>query len=163
MRRNPVLAADYASRHEVPAWYSDADDLIHDPQVNAVYVATPPGVHEAYTIAALRAGKPVYVEKPMSVDAASCERMAAVAAQTGVKLCVAHYRRALPLFLHVKELLKQKTIGDVRTVRISLLQQDRSSLVAQTQTNWRVDPTVAEIGRAVQQECRDRSRMPSSA
>src|SRR5688500_10924021 len=65
MRRDAAKAADYARRHNVPAWYDNADQLIHDPLVNAIYVATPPSTHEQYTLAALKAGKPVYVEKPM--------------------------------------------------------------------------------------------------
>src|SRR5258705_4979539 len=76
MRRDAEKAKDYASRHNVPKWYSDAGNLINDPDVNAIYIATPPSSHEEYTIAAIKAGKPVYVEKPMSVDASSALRMA---------------------------------------------------------------------------------------
>src|SRR5258708_7472019 len=105
MRRDAAKAKDYAERHGVPKWYADAAQLINDPDINAIYVATPPGYHEAYTIAALQAGQPVYVEKPMSIDTASCLRMQAVAEATQVKLSVAHYRRALPMFLTIKHLL----------------------------------------------------------
>ncbi len=66
MRRNAEKAADYAARHGVPKWYADGNDLIADLEVNAVYVATPPDTHASYAIAAMRAGKPVYVEKPMA-------------------------------------------------------------------------------------------------
>ncbi|HVF97123.1 MAG TPA: Gfo/Idh/MocA family oxidoreductase, partial [Flavisolibacter sp.] len=99
MRRNAAKAQDYAQRHNVEKWYSDASELINDRDVNAVYIATPPSSHEAYTIEALNAGKPVYVEKPMATDAASAQRMSDAAKSTGVKLSVAHYRRAQPLFL----------------------------------------------------------------
>src|SRR5205085_8185937 len=68
MRRNAVKAKDYAQRHNVPKWYTDANDLIADPKINAIYIATPPSSHEKYTLAVLDAGKPVYVEKPMSID-----------------------------------------------------------------------------------------------
>ena len=50
MRRNAALAEDYAKRHNVPRFYSNADDLINDGEVNAVYVATPPGSHKEYAI-----------------------------------------------------------------------------------------------------------------
>jgi predicted dehydrogenase len=146
MRRDKVKAEDYAKRHNVPKWYDDAAALINDPDINAIYIATPPGSHEEYAVAALRAGKTVYVEKPMSTGTASCERMQNVAAETGVKLCVAHYRRALPMFLKVKELIETKAIGDVRTVRLSMLQQDKSSIITQTANNWRVDPAIAGAG-----------------
>ncbi|MBV9987539.1 MAG: Gfo/Idh/MocA family oxidoreductase [Chitinophagaceae bacterium] len=146
MRRDAAKAEDYAKRHNVSKWYSDAGRLIADPDINAIYVATPPGAHEEYTIAALKAGKPVYVEKPMATDTAACSRMLKTADETGVKLSIAHYRRALPMFLYIKELLAAKAIGQPRTVRISLLQPPQSELVASTQTNWRVDPAIAGAG-----------------
>src|SRR5213592_2609043 len=65
MRRNGALAADYSRRHGVPKWYDDADALIADPEVDVVYVATPPSSHMDYALRVARAGKPVYVEKPM--------------------------------------------------------------------------------------------------
>lgn len=146
MRRDAGKAEDYAKRHGVPKWYADADALINDAEVNAIYVATPPGSHEQYAVAAMRAGKPVYVEKPMSVNMASCQRMEQVSKETGVKLCIAHYRRALPMFLKIKELIQAQTIGDVRTVRLSLMQPDQSEMIAQTRVNWRVDPAIAGAG-----------------
>ncbi len=71
MRRNVALAEDYARRHKVPKFYSDAFDLINDKDVNAVYVATPPSSHAEYAIAAIKAGKPVYIEKPMAASYAN--------------------------------------------------------------------------------------------
>lgn len=146
MRRDAVLAQDYAQRHAVPQWYSHAADLINDPEVNAIYIATPPKQHEEYAIAAMRAGKPVYVEKPMALNVAACKRMEQVSKETGVKLVVAHYRRALPMFMRVKELLDQSTIGSIRFARISLLQPDQSAMIAKTGNNWRVDPALAGAG-----------------
>ncbi len=90
MRRNVAKAEDYAKRHHVPKWYDDANALINDPDINAIYVATPPSTHEEYAIAALRAGKPVYVEKPMTMNAASAARMTAIVKETNGKLVVAH-------------------------------------------------------------------------
>jgi len=52
MRRNGAKAKDYAARHHVPKWYDDADQLINDPDVNAIYIATPPNTHAMYTIKA---------------------------------------------------------------------------------------------------------------
>ena len=146
MRRDSEKAKDYACRHQVPKWYDDADELINDPEINAIYIATPPKFHEEYALSAMRAGKPVYVEKPMSVDTAACVRMQNFAEKEGVKLCVAHYRRALPMFLKVKELLASNSIGAIRFVTIRLLQPDQSIMIAKTATNWRVDPSVAGAG-----------------
>ena len=146
MRRDAEKARDYANRHDVPKWYSDANALINDPEVNAIYVATPPGSHEVYAVAALQAGKPVYVEKPMSIDTASCNRMLAVAEKTGMKLTIAHYRRALPMFLKIKELISNNTIGNVRSIRLSMLQPDNSKVIADAETNWRVNPVLSGAG-----------------
>src|SRR5664279_2188635 len=98
MRRNGEKAKDYATRHHVPKWYDDATKLINDKDVNAIYIATPPSSHEAYTMAALQAGKPVYVEKPMTINFSSALRMAHAAENTGIKMCIAHYRRGQPYF-----------------------------------------------------------------
>jgi predicted dehydrogenase len=146
MRRNAAKAADYANRHGVPKWYADAQELIDDPEVNAIYVATPPQSHEEYTIRALRAGKPVYVEKPMARDAASAARMLQASIDTGVKLSVAHYRKEQPRFKKVKALLRANEIGAVRMVNLQLVQPPQSSLVAKTDEFWRVDPAVSGGG-----------------
>lgn len=146
MRRNAEKAKDYAQRHGIAKWYSNADDLVHDPEVNAIYVATPPLNHEEYAIKAMRAGKPVYIEKPMSIDAAAAERIAQTAKQTGVKVSIAHYRRQQPLFLKIKELLDQKIIGEVRWVEMKMFQPHQSNIIARTEVNWRIDPSVSGGG-----------------
>lgn len=146
MRRNAEKAQNYAQRHGVEKWYSDADDLINDPEINAIYVATPPLNHEEYAIKTMKAGKPVYVEKPMAVSAGAAERIEKVANETRVKITVAHYRRQQPLFLKIKELLQQKIIGDVRIVDLKMLQPHQSNIIAKTETNWRIDPSVSGGG-----------------
>ena len=145
MRRDAPKAADYARRHNVPNWYDDADALINDPTVNAVYVATPPGSHADYAIRAMRAGKPVYVEKPMALNAEECAAMNQVSRETGMPLFVAFYRRALPYFLKVKELVDQRIIGDIRYVNIRLNWQPDDREVG-TQPGWRVTPEVSGGG-----------------
>lgn len=146
MRRDGDKARDYAMRHDVPKWYSDADQLINDPEVNAIYIATPPLQHEAYTLKALAAGKSVYVEKPMTLNAASAIRMKNAAHQYDTKLSVAHYRRAQPMFLKIKSLLDQHEIGTVRTVQLQMLQPQNTSLIAGSENNWRLDPSVSGGG-----------------
>lgn len=146
MRRNAEKAKDYAKRHGVKKWYSNADDLINDKDVTAIYVATPPLQHEEYAIKAMNAGKPVYIEKPMAINAAAAERIAQAAKQTGVKVSIAHYRRQQPLFLKIKELLQQKAIGDVRLVDLKMLQPHQSDIITKTETNWRIDPSISGGG-----------------
>jgi predicted dehydrogenase len=144
MRRDIAKAEDYARRHRVPKFYGNAEELIHDPEVNAIYVATPPLYHEEYTISALAAGKPVYVEKPMALTALGCTNMIKAAEKFGTKLTVAHYRREVPLFKKVKELVAQ--IGDIRFASIQFLQPPKNSVVANTEINWRIDPKVSGGG-----------------
>lgn len=146
MRRNGKKAADYARRHNVPRWYTDADALIHDPEVNAIYIATPPDSHAVYTIQAARAGKPVYVEKPMARTYQECRQMIDACRRAGVPLYVAYYRRTLPHFLKVKELLEEGAIGQVRFVSVQLWQSRAADLVADSEENWRVDPDIAGGG-----------------
>ena len=81
---------------------------MYDPEVNAIYVATPPDSHADYAIRAMQAGKPVYVEKPMALNAAECEAMNRVSRETGIPFFVAFYRRALPYFLTVKKFVDEK-------------------------------------------------------
>ena len=103
MRRDAKLAEDYAKRHAISKWYSDARELINDPEVNAIYIATPPGSHAEYAIEAMNAGKPVYIEKPMASSFEECLMITKTALKTGVPCFVAYYRRTLPYFLKVKE------------------------------------------------------------
>ena len=145
MRRDGDLAKDYAKRHRVPKWYDKADLLISDPEVNAVYVATPPSSHKEYSIAAAKAGKPVYVEKPMAMSFEECIDMIDACSQSNVPLFVAYYRRALPRFLKVKELLEKGEIGDVRFVNIRYYEKPREDDV-KGNFHWHTDPIIAGCG-----------------
>ncbi len=143
MRRNAQLAEDYARRHGVPRWYGDAEALVADPDVDAVYVATPPDSHREYVLIAARHRKPVYVEKPMALDHRQCLDMIEACREAGVPLFTAYYRRALPRFLRVKALVDEGAIGVVRAITITLCRRhamDASALP------WRVDPAVAGGG-----------------
>jgi 1,5-anhydro-D-fructose reductase (1,5-anhydro-D-mannitol-forming) len=146
MRRDAVKAEDYARRHGVPKFYSDASQLINDTEVNAIYIATPPSTHESYTLEAMKSGKPVYVEKPVTINAESCQRMIGYAKQYDISCSVAHYRRGLPLFKKVKSLVTEGAIGNVRVIRLSTLQPEKSKLINQTADNWRVIPELSGGG-----------------
>lgn len=148
MRRDTALAKDYADRHHVPRWYDDADALIHDPEVNAVYIATPPHVHPEYTFKVAGAGKPVYVEKPMAKTHKECIEMNDACHKAHVPLYVAYYRRALPNILAVKEWVHDGTIGSIRFVDIQVHKSLKADMVggAQGKQNWRTDPEIAGGG-----------------
>jgi len=145
MRRNGALAEDYARRHDVPRWYDDADALLRDPDVDAVYVATPPSTHRLYTEMAAARGKPVYVEKPMATTGADCEAMRSACDDAGVPLFVAYYRRALPRFLKVRALLSDGAIGDPAAVAVTHLSPPAGGESASL-PGWRVSPEVAGGG-----------------
>ncbi|QIK54299.1 Gfo/Idh/MocA family oxidoreductase [Dysgonomonas sp. HDW5B] len=146
MRRDPDKVKDYAMRHKVDKYYTDADQLIADPQVDAVYIATPPNTHMQYAIKAMQAGKPVYVEKPMGMNSAECEEMIRTSETTNQKLFVAFYRRALPYFLKVKELLESEVIGNVLTVEVKQYRSPRVSDLTSSDHTWRVDKDIAGEG-----------------
>ncbi|KAJ9452202.1 1-5-anhydro-D-fructose reductase [Diplonema papillatum] len=142
MRRDKAKAADYAKRHGVEKSYTDAQDLVNDPEVTAVYIATPPGSHLEHTILAARAGKPVLVEKPMARTHAECIEMVGACKAAGVPLFVAYYRRCLPNHVKVKELISDGAIGEPRTVSVQLFH----SVSRHNQDAWRADPAVAGGG-----------------
>ncbi|MDA3823052.1 MAG: Gfo/Idh/MocA family oxidoreductase [Bacteroidales bacterium] len=148
MRRDGEKAKDYAKRHQVPKWYSKAEDLINDPDVNAVYVATPPGSHATLAIKALSAGKPVYVEKPMALNHAECLQMIEASKKYKVPLFVAYYRRALSGLQKVKELLDSDAIGKVKSAHIQLYKPLSTNEMSDSKP-WRVNPKIAGGGHFV--------------
>jgi predicted dehydrogenase len=146
MRRDEVKVKEYAARHQVPKWYTSAEALINDPEVNAIYIATPPNAHLELTRLAAAAGKPVYVEKPMARTHAECLEMIAHCEKAEVPLFVAYYRRALPHFIRIKELLQEGAIGEIRTVHINIKQVIEPELITKLEFNWRVHPEISGGG-----------------
>jgi len=151
MRRNGELAREYARRHGVPKWYDTADALVADPEVEAIYVATPPYAHKAYTLMAAHARKPVYVEKPMAMNFAECQAMLQACRAAEVPLLIAYYRRALDRFLKVKEIVESGGIGQPRAVTVTLFRPHVPPPLGVS--DWRVEPAVAGGGRFVDMAC----------
>ena len=143
MRRDGDKARDFARRHGVPRAYDRADALIEDPEVDAVYVATPPSSHLDLALRVAAAGKPCLVEKPMARNYAECLLMADAFAARGVPLWVAYYRRALSRFLLVRDLLDAQIIGRVTSVHIVVA---RPLAAGDAAPGWRVDPAIAGAG-----------------
>ncbi len=138
MRRNGALAADYAKRHGVPRWYDDARALVNDPEVDAVYVATPPGAHVEGALLTAAAGKPCYVEKPMARNTAECDAIIRALAQAGQKLYVAYYRRALLRFVKIRDLLANDALGDLQSIGYRMAQPLPANADPQNGA-WRLD------------------------
>lgn len=122
MRRDAVLAADFARRHHVATWYADADELIADPRVNIVYIATPPGSHAEYALRVAAAGKACYLEKPMARTHHECRQIIDAFAARRLPLFVAYYRRGMPRFLKAKELIETGAIGTISGTNYCLSQ-----------------------------------------
>jgi predicted dehydrogenase len=122
MRRDGQKARDYARRHGVPRWTTDADEIIGDGDIDAIYVATPVGSHMEYALRACQAGKCCYVEKPMARNHAECLRMVQAFRAAGLSLFVAYYRRRLDRFLKTRQLVEGGRIGQVTGVSYRLVQ-----------------------------------------
>jgi len=145
MRRNRELAEDYARRHNVPKVYSSAEALIGDREVNAVYVATPPGSHREYALKALQAGKPVYIEKPMALNYRECEEINEASVKYNLPVYVAYYRRTLPGFLKIKSLIESGEIGKPRFAVFHIFNFQSEDEKA-GRLPWRVMPEISGAG-----------------
>lgn len=143
MRRDREKAADFARRHRIPRFYDDADALLDDPAVNAVYIATFPDTHCELTLKAARAGKRILVEKPMARNADECAAMIDACRANGVSLHVAYYRRFYPKFVHAKKLIDGGAIGNILTVN---LQMGKPKPSAPSAVSWRLRPELSGGG-----------------
>ena len=147
MSRSEFRARTYAVKHGIRKWYTDAQELIDDPDVNAVYVATPPSSHATYAIMAMKAGKPVYVEKPLASSYEDCARINRISAETGVPCFVAYYRRYLPYFEKVREIVDRGVIGKVVNVQVRFAVPPRElDYTKSDQLPWRLQPDIAGGG-----------------
>jgi predicted dehydrogenase len=146
MRRNEDKVKDFAKRHHVANWTTDASELIENNSVNAVYIATPPSSHLQYALQVIEAGKSVYLEKPMVLNVEEAKILSDAVKESNAKLTVAHYRRELPVFIKVKELLDSDSIGEVSHAEINIKQTDNTSLIAKSDVNWRINPEISGGG-----------------
>lgn len=147
MSRSEKKSRSYAERHHIRKWYTDAQELIDDPDVNAVYIATPPSSHATFAIMAMKAGKPVYVEKPLAASYNDCIRINRISEQAGVPCFVAYYRRYLPYFQKVKEIIQSGGIGDVINVQVRFSVPPRDlDYHSGKEMPWRLQPDISGGG-----------------
>ena len=146
MSRTKENARSYAERHNIARWYTDAQALIDSPEVNAVYIATPPSTHATYAIMAMKSGKPVYVEKPLSSNYEECGRINRISEKTRIPCFVAYYRRHLPYFLEIEKLIATGKVGKVINVQIRFSAPPRDLDYNRTNLPWRVQPDIAGGG-----------------
>jgi predicted dehydrogenase len=150
MRRNRIKAEDFAHRHGVPRVHAQVEALIDDPEVDAVYVATPPSSHLELALRVATAGKPCLVEKPMAMNHEECRQMVDAFQSAELPLWVAYYRRALPRFLKVRELLAAGSIG--RLTAVHVLVRDRLA-IGERALAWRFNPKIAGGGLFLDMGC----------
>lgn len=146
MSRDAQKAQSYAERHHIPNWYTDPTELIDDPDVNAIYIATPPSSHATFAIMAMRAGKPVYIEKPMAASYEDCARINRISQQTGVPCFVAYYRRYLPYFQRIKQMIDSGLIGNIINVQVRFSVPPRDLDYNRDNLPWRLQPDIAGGG-----------------
>jgi predicted dehydrogenase len=148
MRRSGEMAKDFAERHGVPKWADNAESLLNDPEIDAIYIATPPNTHAEYAIKAAQAGKIVYVEKPMARTHQECLAMIEACKNANTPLFVAYYRRALPNFIKIKELIDNGAIGEVRFVNVRIQKPLHPDIVGFSinPNNWRAKPAISGGG-----------------
>jgi predicted dehydrogenase len=111
-RARADLVERFAREIGAPRWHASWRELVIDPEVDAVYVATPVRLHAEQTIAAAEAGKHVLCEKPMAMNAAECDRMIAACRANNVRLAVAYYRRFYPAVRRAAEIIASGEIGE---------------------------------------------------
>jgi predicted dehydrogenase len=156
MRRNGTLAQDYARRHNVPNWYDDAESIINDPNIDAIYIATLTDTHAHYALRCAAAGKAIYCEKPMGMSYFQCHQMIGAARAAGVPLWVAFYRRALPRYKKLKELIDGGAVGNVRMVlsrQFAPAAGMAGMSAADGQSSWRADPARSGGGLFFETAC----------
>ena len=146
MSRSEQKARRYAENHHIGKWYTDAQELIDDSDVNAVYIATPPSSHATFAIMAMKAGKPVYIEKPLAANYEDCARINKISADTGVPCFVAYYRRYLPYFQRVKEFIDRGIIGKIINVQIRFAVPAPDLDYHSHNLPWRLQPDIAGGG-----------------
>lgn len=145
MRRNRAKAEDYANRHGIEKFYHDADVLINDTAVDAVYIATPPDSHMYYALKVAEAGKPCCIEKPLTPSYKDSLTIYQSFKEKGLPLFVAYYRRSLPRFAGIKDWLENDEIGIVRCINWNLYKAPNEFDLSGVY-NWRTDPKVAPGG-----------------
>ena len=145
MRRDASKAADYAKRHNINRFYTDADALINDPEIDAIYIATPPDSHKEYGLKVAQAGKICCIEKPLAPNYNDCLAICEAFESKNIPLFVAYYRRSLPRFNQVKKWIDNNDIGTIRNIRWHL-SKPASPLDLSKNYNWRTDATIATGG-----------------
>ena len=143
MRRDPEQARSSAQKFSAPHWFSRIDDLLAS-DADAIYIATPPGLHYEQALKCCDYGKPVYIEKPFARNYAEAKAIVHAFAQKNLPVYVGHYRRALPRFQKIYQLLSQGCIGRVCSVDFYL---NRIFSKREAEHSWLYHPALSGGGK----------------
>lgn len=120
--RDAARAAEFAAEFSIPTSYGSYEALVSDPDVDVIYIATPQSLHAEQALLAIKAGKPVLIEKSFTNTAAEAERVVAAARAKGVFAMEAMWTRFLPTADAISDVLERGTIGDLVSVTSSHFQ-----------------------------------------
>lgn len=142
--RTVSKAAEWTAKHGHGRAFDTLDELLADPTIDIVYVATTPNCHKEHAIAVARAHKHCYLEKPIALSWDDAEEIRTAFEESGTRCFAAHYRRGMPRYRELKRLLDEGTIGKVRGVQVIRTQrQTAEELLPEDQKPWRVRPEVS--------------------
>src|SRR5687767_10645128 len=141
--RDQGRADTFAKKFGAEHAYTSYDELLRNPDVTVVAIHTPNSQHAEQAIAAARAGKHVFCDKPMATSVADAERMIRECDKAGVKLGVNFHNRLMPSFIDTKRIIDSGEIGAVQLVQMEASPGARSGSRLAT---WRVDPGMAGLG-----------------
>src|ERR1700722_8018458 len=114
--RDLAKAREAAGALGIPTAYGSYEELLADPNIDAIYNPLPNHLHVPWTIKAAEAGKHVLCEKPLSLTVAEAKTLLAVRDRTGVKIGEAFMIRSYPQWLRLREILKEGRIGELRSI-----------------------------------------------
>jgi predicted dehydrogenase len=140
MRRSEAELKDYAERRGAELWSTDPQAVLEHPGVDVVYVATPPDRHLEYALAVCAAGKACVVEKPAGRSDSECQQMVRAFREAGLPLFVSYYRRFLPKFLTVGEIIRSGALGTITSIDYRLSKRLRRG-------DWRLSPAICGGGQ----------------
>jgi predicted dehydrogenase len=151
MRRDLEKVKDYALRHNVDSFYTDAQEMLDSGKANAVYIATPPHVHTSYAKQCIESGiDKVYIEKPLALTSQEAKDLQSFVQTYGrthnrdIRVVVAHYRRSLEYFKEISSMFP--LIGNIRSVSLKTLQSPKKNILVNTEDNWRVNSAISGGG-----------------
>ncbi|MBI4204352.1 MAG: Gfo/Idh/MocA family oxidoreductase [Betaproteobacteria bacterium] len=138
-QRANAFAGKFGAEHA----YTRYDDMLRNPDVTVVAIHTPNAQHAGQAIAAARAGKHVFCDKPMATSVADAERIVRECEKAGVTLGINFHNRFMPCFIETRRIIESGGIGDVHLVQLEASPGARSGGRLAT---WRVDPASAGLG-----------------